>query len=209
MTFWLRDLGSQYKVEKTEDWDCCEGNEKSYGEMIRIRGSSPEPPYFMVPSHLYKYSETELGLYLKERKNLWRPLGKILNQRIDIHDAELMIHFPISRFNEVAEIVPFVRKRGQRDLTESEKRDRRQRLGIYVRTPRKIEETEPKTEGKDMEGVIYHSCRSFPETMGQTMPIPGRRVPKPWEKEPDIPAPGIPSDPGDGIPLPEEGGIGC
>jgi len=65
VTFWLRDLGSRYKVEKTEDWDCCEGNEKSYGEMIRIRGSSPEPPYFMVPSHLYKYSETELALYMK------------------------------------------------------------------------------------------------------------------------------------------------
>jgi hypothetical protein len=28
-TFWLKDLGSQYKVERTEDWDCCEGDEKS------------------------------------------------------------------------------------------------------------------------------------------------------------------------------------
>jgi hypothetical protein len=154
MTFWLRDLGSQYKVEKTEDWDCCEGNEKSYGEMIRVRGSRPEPPYFMVPSHLYKYSETELGLYLKERKNLWRPLGRILNQNIDVHDTEIMIHFPIAKLADVAQIVPFVRKRGQRDLTESEKRDRRQRLGIHVRTSRKIEKNEPKAGGKNMEGVF-------------------------------------------------------
>jgi len=177
--------------------------------MIRIRGSSPEPPYFMVSSHLYKYSETELALYMKDHKNYWRPLGKILNQRIDIHDVELMIHFPISKFSEVARVVPFVRKRGQRDLTESEKRDRRQRLGIHVRTSRKIEENEPKTGGKNMEGVIHRSCLSFPETMGETMPIPSRRVPKPWEKEPDIPAPGIPSDPGDVVPPPEDGGIGC
>jgi len=124
-TFWLRDLGSQYKVEKTEDWDYCEGNEKSYGEMIRVRGSRPEPPYFLVPSRLYKYSETKSGLYLKERKNLWCPLGRILNQRIDIHDAELVIHFPISRFNEVAEIVPFVRKRGSGVQSESFKEARR------------------------------------------------------------------------------------
>jgi len=154
VTFWLRDLASRYKVEKTEDWDCCEGNEKSYGEMIRIRGSSPEPPYFMVPSHLYKYSETELALYMKDHKNYWRPLGKILNQRIDIHDAELVIHFPISRFNEIAEIVPFVRKRGQRDLAESEKRDRRQRLGIYVRAPRKIEEKEPNLKDNEPSDAI-------------------------------------------------------
>jgi len=123
MTFWLRDLGSQYKVEKTEDWDCCEGNEKSYGEMIRIRGSSPEPPYFMVPSHLYKYSETELALYMKDHKNYWRPLGKILNQNIDVHDAELVIHFSISKFSEVARVVPFVRKRTRiRPMTEDEKK---------------------------------------------------------------------------------------
>jgi len=72
-----------------------------------------------------------------------------------------------------------------------------------------IEQNEPKTEGKDTEGVIHRSCLSFPETMGETMPIPSRRIPKPWEKEPDIPAPGIPSDPGDVVPPPEDGGIGC
>ena len=40
-TFWLRDLGTQYKVERTEDQEDCEGDEKSYGEMIRVRDSKP------------------------------------------------------------------------------------------------------------------------------------------------------------------------
>jgi len=54
--------------------------DNSYVEMIRVRGSKPVPLFhrgghsghnghkfsiFMVPSHFYKYSETELGLYLR------------------------------------------------------------------------------------------------------------------------------------------------
>jgi len=158
MTFWLRDLGSQYKVEKTEDWDCCEGNEKSYGEMIRVRGSRPEPPYFMVPSHLYKYSETELGLYLKDRKNYWRPLGRILNQNIDVHDTEIMIHFPIAKFADVAQIVPFIRKKTRiKSLTENERERAALTLKHYRLQYRNIiEQNEAKTGKKAEEGMIHH-----------------------------------------------------
>jgi len=44
---------------------------------------------------------------------------------------------------------------------------------------------------------------SFPETMGETTPMPGRRDPKPWETEPDIPEPHVPDDPGD-VPAPDD-----
>lgn len=128
MTFQLKKLGS-FKVEKADDW----GNDpdSSYSEMIRVRGSKIEPPMFLVPSHLYKYSETELGLYLKDHKNLWRALGKLLNEEIDIHEAELMIHFPISMFPEVAEIVPFVRKRIRKTPLTDQERERASHLRSY------------------------------------------------------------------------------
>ncbi len=122
MTFQLKTLGS-FKVERAKDW----GNDpdSSYSEMIRMKGSKIEPPKFLVPSHLYKYSDKELGLYLKDHKNLWRALGKLLNEEIDIHEAELMIHFPISTFPKVAQIVPFVKKRGSKKFSPeaSAKRD--------------------------------------------------------------------------------------
>jgi hypothetical protein len=122
MTFRLGMLGP-YRVERTEEYIPW-GSDNSYAEMIRVRRSRANPPVFMVPSHLYKYSETEMGLYLKDHKNLWRPLGRILNERIDISDAELMIHFPIARFADIARIVPFVRKAVRKvPLTEEEKQN--------------------------------------------------------------------------------------
>ena len=110
MTFQLKTLGP-YRIERSED-NIPGAQDNSYAEMIRVRGSKPEPPYFMVPSHLYKYSEYDLGLYLFERKNLWRELGKLLEIKIDISDREIMVNFPISLFPDVAKIVPFVKKRG-------------------------------------------------------------------------------------------------
>ena len=109
MTFELRDLGP-YRVERTEDWN--NGIDNSYAAMIRVKGSIPVPPYFMVPSHLYKYSDSELALYLKDHKNLWRKLGKLLNEEIEISDTEIVLRFPISLFQKVSGIVPFVKKRG-------------------------------------------------------------------------------------------------
>jgi len=101
MSFSLQTLGS-YKVERTEDYD----------EMIRVKGSKPEPPHFMAPSHLYKYSEAELGLYLKDHKNTWRALANALNIGIDVSEEEILLHFPISMFPKIASIIKFVKKRG-------------------------------------------------------------------------------------------------
>ena len=122
MTFYLKRL-RPFRVERTEDWNNDPDN--SYAEMIRVRGSKTEPPDFMVPSHLYKYSESELALYMKDHKNLWRELGNLLNEEIDIHESDFMIHFSISMFPKVAEIVPFVRKRGSKKFSPeaSVKRD--------------------------------------------------------------------------------------
>ena len=114
MTFQLKTLGP-YRIERTEEY-IPGAQDNTYTEMIRVRGSKPEPPYFMVPSHLYKYSEYDLGLYLFERKNLWRELGKLLEIKIDISDSEIMVNFPISLFPDVAKIVPFVKKRGSKKL---------------------------------------------------------------------------------------------
>jgi phosphoenolpyruvate synthase/pyruvate phosphate dikinase len=68
VTFCIGTLGP-YRIERSEEYTPG-GPDNSYAELIRVRGSKPVPPFFMVPSHLYKHSETELGLYLKERKNL-------------------------------------------------------------------------------------------------------------------------------------------
>ena len=109
MIFELKQFGP-YRIERTEDYDYAE--DKNYAEMIRVRGSKPKPQVFTVPSHLYKFSETELALYLKDKKNLWSLIGKLLNEDIDISDDEIILRFQVSRFPEVAKIVPFVRKRG-------------------------------------------------------------------------------------------------
>ena len=123
-TFWLKDLGSQYKVERTEDWEDCEGDEKSYGEMIRVKDSKPvfrqgKNPLtgkpnriYYMPSHLYKYSETKLGLYMKDHKSVWPKLAKITGEKFGkfAPDEEDFI-FPIEKFPEVAKLIQFRQKR--------------------------------------------------------------------------------------------------
>jgi len=123
-TFWLRDLGSQYKVERTEDWENCEGDEKSFGEMIRVKDSKPvyrqgKNPLtgkpnriYYMPSHLYKYSKKELGLYMKDHRNLWPKLAKITGENFNGFDPdEEDFIFPIEKFPEIAKLVQFREKR--------------------------------------------------------------------------------------------------
>jgi len=124
VTFWLRDLGSQYKVERTEDWEDCQGDEKSYGEMIRVRDSKPvyrqgrnpltgKPNrIYYMPSHLYKYSETKLGLYMKDHRSVWPQLAKITGEEYGKFDpAEEDFLFPIEKFPEVAKLIQFRQKK--------------------------------------------------------------------------------------------------
>jgi hypothetical protein len=137
-TFWLRDLGSQYKVERTEDWEDCQGDEKSYGEMIRARDSLPtyrsgtspitgKPNRILyMPSNLYKYSETELGLYMKDHRNLWPKLAEITGENFNGFDPdEEDFIFPIEKFPEIAKLVQF---RQKRKTSESERERLRENM---------------------------------------------------------------------------------
>ena len=123
-TFWLRNLGSQYKVERTEDWEDCQGDDKSYGEMIRVKDSKPvyrkgiDPltgksnRIYYMPSHLYKYSEKKLGPYIKDHKSVWSQLAKITAEEYGKFDpAEEDFTFPIEKFPEVAKLIQFRQKR--------------------------------------------------------------------------------------------------
>jgi len=137
-TFWLKDLGSQYKIERTEDWEDCEGDEKSYGEMIRVKDSLPtyrngtspltgKPNrIFYMSSNLYKYSETELGLYMKDHRSLWPKLAEITGENFNGFgpDEEDFI-FPIEKFPEIAKLVQF---REKRKTSESERERLRENM---------------------------------------------------------------------------------
>ena len=151
MTLNLNELGP-YRIERSEEYGD-DPSAKSFCEIVRVKGTKPEP-YFSVVSHLYKYSETELALYLKDKKNLWRPLGKLLNEDIDISDSEVVLRFPVRKFKEISRIVPFVRKRGQVNLSETEKTERGNRLNKYLNRPSKSEQKEPNTAMKDTHRAI-------------------------------------------------------
>ena len=151
MTLNLNELGP-YRIERSEEYGD-DPSAKSFCEIVRVKGTKPEP-YFSVVSHLYKYSETELALYLKDKKNLWRPLGKLLNEDIDISDSEVVLRFPVRKFKEIARIVPFVKKRGQVNLSVSEKIERGNRLNEYRNRSSKVEQKEPKPVMNDTHRAI-------------------------------------------------------
>jgi len=138
VTFWLKDLGSQFKVERTEDWEDCEGDEKSYGEMIRVKDSLPtyrngtspvtgKPNKILyMSSNLYKYSETELGLYMKDHRSLWPKLAEITGENFNGFDPdEEDFIFPIEKFPEIAKLVQF---RQKRKTSESERERLRENM---------------------------------------------------------------------------------
>jgi len=154
-TFWLKDLGSQYKVERTEDWEDCEGEEKSYGEMIRVKDSKPvfrkginpltgKPNrIYYMPSHLYKYSETKLGLYMKDHRNLWPKLAEITEEDFGEFDTdEEDFIFPIEKFPEIAKLVQF---REKRKISESERERLRENM---AKVRGKLSKSRDKISGK-------------------------------------------------------------
>ena len=125
MTFTLSQLG-QYRIERTEEYDLCPFD-KSYCELIRVKGSKSEPSYNVV-SHVYKYGENELALYLKDHKNYWKQLGDLLNEDIDISENELILKFPVSKFKEISRIVPFVRKKTRKTTLSDRELERASHL---------------------------------------------------------------------------------
>ena len=117
--FRLSNLG-KYKIDRTEDygWAKSTGEDLTYYEMIRVKGSKPSR-YFTVPSHLYKYGEHTLALYLKDHKNYWRQLSVLSGQEIDINDEEALFKFPVDKFGDVSKIVKFVMKKGSGKLSDN------------------------------------------------------------------------------------------
>ena len=109
----LEDLG-KYKVEKTADYDVArrDGIDVSFYEIIRVRGSKPEK-FFPAPSHVSKYSNNELLLYLKDHKRYWPQISKILDQKIDKDSEEAVFIFPYKEFYKIDKILHFVRKRSR------------------------------------------------------------------------------------------------
>jgi hypothetical protein len=132
----LKDLG-KYKIEKTEDYDWARssGEDLSYYEMIRVKGSKPKK-ILSVPSHLYKYGENSLCLYLMDHKSLWRKISAVLNEEIDVNEEEALFKFPIDNFNEIAKMLPFVRKK-IRKTPMSEKEKEKARFSIQKITTKR------------------------------------------------------------------------
>lgn len=110
--FKLSDLG-RYKIDRADDykWAKSAGEDITYYEMIRVKGSKPDKR-FQMPSHLYKYSETELALYFKDHKNYWKPISAFLGVEINLNADEALFRFKISQFPEISKIAKFTMKRG-------------------------------------------------------------------------------------------------
>ena len=120
----LADLG-KYKVEKTDDYDLArrDGLDLSYYEIIRVRGSKPEK-FFPTPSHISKYSNNELLLYLKDHKRYWRQISKILNQEIDMDSDEAIFILSFKEFYKLDKILHFVRKRSRHTGMDENEREK-------------------------------------------------------------------------------------
>lgn len=152
----LKDLG-KYKIERTEDYENArkDGLDISYYEMIRVKGSKPEK-CFTVASHLYKYSNNKLGLYLKDHKNYWKALGTLLNYDIDIADDEILFVFDGTKFKEVNKIIKFVKSKSRNTpLNEKERINASNRLMNYNKNIRDIERQKGiKTSVNRSKGII-------------------------------------------------------
>ena len=125
----LSDLG-KYRIEKTDDYDLArrDGLDLSYYEMIRVKGSRPEK-LFPVPSHVSKYSNNELYLYLKDHKRYWPQISKILDQKIDKDSEEAVFIFRYQEFDKIDKILHFVRKKSRNtEMNEIEKEKARSNI---------------------------------------------------------------------------------
>lgn len=121
----LQDLG-KYKVEKTDDYDLArrDGLDISYYEYIKVRGSNPEKNKFQVPSCLYKYSDSELCLYLRDHKKHWGRIAKLLSTDFDVDSEEAMFIFPFQKFNEIDKLIHFVKKKNRKTPAREEEREK-------------------------------------------------------------------------------------
>ena len=144
----LNDLGP-YKVEKAIDYGLLDDH--SWETIIKVKRSHPDPPFFPSESYLFKYSDHELGLYLKDRKNAWKDLSRILHVDIDIHEPEIILVFPVSMFQEIARVIPFRKKRGSATMTDAQKHDRIFRF----KTPRNGKQNESRLNDKSSRHILH------------------------------------------------------
>ena len=154
----LSQLGP-FKIEPTEDYQFATTDEdRSYCEMIRIRGSPSDPPGFAMPSHLYKISDQKLAIYAKDKKNLWRPLGKLLNVQVVVSDEEMDFIFPVEMFSEVAKIVPLVMKRGRHEGTLTREERERGKANLSKYRKEKMKQNNPALHSSLPHGIITFRC---------------------------------------------------
>jgi hypothetical protein len=144
----LNDLGP-YKIEKAVDYGLLEDH--SLEAIIKVRRSRPNPPFFPSGSYLFKYSDKDLGLYLKDRKKAWRELSELLSIDIDIHDSEIILVFPFSMFQEIAKVIPFKKKRGAASMTDAQKHD----LILRLKTPRNGRHNESRLNAKTSRHILH------------------------------------------------------
>ena len=152
----LNQLG-KFKIERTADYEDArkDGLDLSYYTMIRVRGSKPSPCY-AVPSNLFKYSEDELGLYLKDHKLYWKKLGKLLGVDVEISDNESVFVFPVTMFNEVAKIVKFLKSKARNTpMSQNERKNAAARLANYTKKTQNIRgQNRVKTSVNNSKGII-------------------------------------------------------
>ena len=151
MTLQLKTLGP-YRVDRAEYPS--DHGDRSYSEIIRVKGSNPDPPGFLIPSHIYKYSESHLAIYLKDHKNAWRDLSRMLGQIIDITDEETIIVFPLSAFQDVAKVIPLVHKRGRSRGSLSPEEKVRAMRNLARKSSNKIDHIKPNLIQTLQEGNI-------------------------------------------------------
>ena len=130
--FRLSNLG-KYKIDRTKDygWAKSTGEDLSYYEMIRVKGSKPSR-YFAVPSHLYKYGEKTLALYLKDHRRLWPQIARLLGQEIDLSTEEVVFKFPRDKFKDIAKTIKLVKSSARKKpISEEQKKKGTEALKEY------------------------------------------------------------------------------
>ncbi len=147
----------KFKIERTIDYENARKDslDLSYYTLIRVRGSKPVP-CFEVPSHLYKYSEHELGLYLKDHKNYWGRLSKLLGIDVEISDEESVFIFPVKMFKDVSKIVRLVKSKARNTpMNENERKNASDRLANYTKKIQNIGgQNRVKTSMNSNKGII-------------------------------------------------------
>ena len=147
----------KFKIERTIDYENARKDslDLSYYTLIRVRGSKPVP-CFEVPSHLYKYSEHELGLYLKDHKNYWGRLSKLLGIDVEISDEESVFIFPVKMFKDVSKIVRLVKSKARNTpMSQNERKNAADRLANYTKKTQNIRgQNRVKTSVNNSKGII-------------------------------------------------------